>query len=123
MELRRLAQSAQDGALVVVVGDAESAFQPDVMSVGTEQVGTEGVDGAALHQLRVRAESVQSRADLLGSLVGEGERADTRGRDALPLDEEANPLNQAVGLARARPRQHEGGSQFGLDGCALGIRG
>jgi hypothetical protein len=52
----------------------------------------------------------ESRGDLVGGLVGEGDRADAAGGEAHRADQMGDPSDEAEGLAGPRPRQHEDGS-------------
>jgi hypothetical protein len=71
-----LTEPGEDRSLVVLVSDTEAALETFVMPVMSQQVCAEGVDGPPLHELRGRAEVVQSRANLLGGLVREREGTD-----------------------------------------------
>src|SRR5687767_3680244 len=60
--------------------------------------------------------------DLIGGLVGKGERADARWRNVALFDEKANPLDEAVGLPGPGPCEHEQRARQGLDGFTLRVR-
>jgi hypothetical protein len=78
------------------------------------------VDGGALYALCCFSQLVESRRDLFGGFVGEGEGDDTIWRDAMRFDDEAYPLDETECLSRARTRDDKQRSRVGLDGGALG---
>jgi hypothetical protein len=91
-------EPAEYQELVLLVGNAESGFEADVRTKLAEQLRTEGMDRSALHSLDTRAEVLETRGDLVGRLVGEGENADSVRLDSKILDEESNALDEAKGL-------------------------
>jgi hypothetical protein len=120
---RRLTEARENGALVVVVSDAETPFKSFVLTMLPKEFGAERVDGSALHEVRGFPKVVQSRPDLLGGLVGERESLDPRRVDALPSNQEPNALDEAKRLSRPRTSENERGPEGGLDCRALGRRG
>jgi hypothetical protein len=91
-------EPAEYRELVLLVGDAESGFEPDVRTKLAEQLCTEGMDRSALDSLYARAEVLETRRDLVGRLVGEGENADSICVDSKTLDEKSNALDEAKRL-------------------------
>jgi hypothetical protein len=71
-----------------------------------EQIGAERMDGASPHELRRHAQVIEPRTDFFGGLVGEREGIDPRRVEALVLDEEPDPLDEAIRLAGTGARQH-----------------
>src|SRR5207244_13629850 len=85
-----------------------------------EKIDAEFVDRGSLDARGTRAELVESRRDLFGSLVGEGERADAFGRGVVCFYKEADALDEAERLAGARSGDNEKRLGVSLDCCALG---
>ena len=108
-------------ALVLIVGNAKTGVQRDVLAELAKQRRAEGVDRAALDLGGGVAEpGLETVRDLVGSLVGEGEGADAGGVDAELLDEVGNALCEAVGLAGAGAGEDEERFRAAADGAALG---
>ncbi len=71
------AEPPQHPLLILFVGETEPAPQAHQLRVLPEQRETERVQRAAVHVVRGRADlAPQPRGDLVGRLVGEGDRAD-----------------------------------------------
>ena len=100
-------EPAENRELVLLIGDAESGFEADFRSKLPEQLGTEGVDRSTFDRFYAGAEVLETRGDLVGSLVGEGEDADSIRVDSNILDEESNALDEAKGLPRTGAGQDE----------------
>ena len=89
-----------------------------------QQACAEGVDGPARDLLRGRTQTgPQPLRDLAGGLVGERERADPPGPEAVLFNQETDSLGQAKRLSGAGSGKHEEGAGHGFDGLPLGGRG
>ena len=124
MPAARSLDAAQRVELILLVGDAEARLEQHVGAELAEQLGAEGVDGAALDLRRGVAEPrLEPMRDLAGGLVGERERADARRVEMQVLDQEVDALGQAVRLARAGAGEDEQRAGVGFDRRALRRRG
>ena len=82
------------------------------------------MDRAAEHVVGTMAHRLaQAPRNLARGAVGERHRADPRGGNALHIHEVADPLDEAEGLARARPGQHQDRPCRCFNGGALGWAG
>ena len=108
MPAARSFDAAQRVELILLVGDAEARLEQHVGAELAEQLGAEGVDGAALDLRRGVAESsLESMRDLAGGLVRERERADARRIECEVFDQEVNALGEAIRLAGAGAGEDE----------------
>src|SRR3712207_436585 len=120
VELLRRADAPEHAPLVVLVGDAEAALQPDAVPELAQQLGAEGVDRPRLHLRRPLAErALEAFGDLAGRLVGEGEGADAIRSEPEAFDEKADPLDEAERLAGAGAGEDEERPRAGFDRLAL----
>ena len=116
-------EPAEHILLVLVIGNAESAAHADAIAVLAQDLGAEGVEGAAFDRPGAVAErGLEAFGDFLRGFVGKGDGADPRGIEALALDQEADALDQAEGLPRPGAGQDEHGAEGRLDGLALAGR-
>ncbi len=114
------AQAPQDQPLVLFVGHPESAPQTDRLGVLAKDVQAERVQRPSSHAVGAIAQpAVQAGRDLFRRLVGEGDRADALGREALLLDQVLDAADQAERLAGAGPGEDEGRPQRRFDGGPL----
>jgi hypothetical protein len=65
------------------------------------------MDRSAFHELDPRSQLLEARGDLVSSLVGEREDADSIGVDSMILDEESNALDETERLPCTGPGQYE----------------
>src|SRR3954454_23725441 len=65
---------------------------------------------------------VEPGGDLLGGLVGEGDRQDPPGRDVVPVDEALDPADETMGLAGTGAGDDQNRAQRRFDGPEL-LRG
>ncbi len=113
-------QAAEDDALVVLVGHAESLGQARRLGVLAQDREAQRVDRPARHGVGPVAQLVpQARGDLLGRPVRERDGADARGVEAQRADQMIDAADQAERLAGARARDHEDGAEGRGDGEAL----
>jgi hypothetical protein len=84
-----------------------------------QQLRTEGVDRAPLHEVHARAELVETRCNFVGRFVGERENADSVRVHPKILDEKSDALYEAERLTRTRSGEDEDRAQRSLDGLAL----
>lgn len=106
----RLTLRAAEGLeLILLVGDAEPARDPGLLTVGAEQLDREGVDGAPGDCVGPGVEcGGEPIGDLAGRAIGERDRQDGGWVEASLLDEIADPLDEAEGLPRPGSGQDEG---------------
>jgi hypothetical protein len=119
VKARRLAESGEDSALVVLVGDTEARLEPHVMTVRSQQFGAKRVDGAALYQLDLRIKVVEPGSNFFRRLVGEGEGVDALRVHPEAPDEESDPFDEAIRFPRAWAGQDERRSERRFDCRAL----
>src|SRR5260221_83954 len=72
--------------LIILVGNAESARESDVIAEFAQDLGAEGVNRPSLDAVTVGTELFQSRRDFLGGFVGECERENSRGLELARFD-------------------------------------
>jgi hypothetical protein len=124
LHFRRNFETAEDGFLVGLIGDAEAGLQSDVLAEFAQQLGAEGVDRSALDPLNTGPQFAhEAFRDLTRCLVGESEDTDSLGLDAELVDQESDSPDQAERLARARTRQDQKRSGRSFDGKKLRRRG
>jgi hypothetical protein len=111
----------QHPRLVVLVGDSEAAAEARRAGVLPQDRETEPVQGAAGDLLGGCPQRQPEPArDLVGRLVGEGDRADPARLHAQPADEVLDPADEAEGLPRPRPGDDQHGTGRSFDGAELG---
>ncbi len=107
--------------LVFLVGDAEALGDPCLLAVLPQELHAERVDGAAGDGLGPVAEGGgQPAGDLAGCPVGEGDRHDARRLEAALFHQMADALDEAEGLPRPGPGQHQHRAERRGDGFRLG---
>ncbi len=73
--------------LVKLVGDSEAFLQSYLVTVLPQEIGAKRMDSSAPDALDARSElTIETRCDLAGSLVGEGEDADASGVETTIVD-------------------------------------
>ena len=104
---------------VLAVGHGEVGAIADAVGMETQDAKADGVEGAAPELGEVAAEEVPDAAHhLLGGLVGEGEKEDAMGWEAV-FDEPRDAVGEGAGLAGAGACEDEGGAGRGGDGLVL----
>jgi len=86
--------------LIFVVGDVEARLQPDVCAEFAQRLRAKSVNRPALYALGARAQlPLETRCDLAGGFVREGEDADALRIETALLDQKSDALDQAECLA------------------------
>jgi hypothetical protein len=116
-------EAAQHASLVVLVGDAEAAPEAGSRGVLPKQSEAQSMQGAPGDILGEGPDlALQSRGDLVGGLVGEGDGANAARVQPVPGDQPRDARDETVRLARAGPGDDQDRAERGLDGLALGGR-
>src|SRR5712691_4120497 len=124
VHLCRHLESAQNGSLIRLVGDAEAGLESDLFAEFAQQLGAERMDRPALDAFDAGSELThEALGDFAGSLVGECEDADPLGLEVELVDKEADPLDEAESFPRSRSCQHQKRLWWTFDGEALRTRG
>ena len=109
-----------DPDLVGLVVDREAGPEPDAVGLGPQDAGAGGVERHHPHAAAAGAEqAVDALQHLLRGPVGEGDREDLPGRDAVIAHEVRDPVGEHARLAGAGARDDQHGALDGLDCSAL----
>jgi hypothetical protein len=101
-------ESLQDAQLIIMIGDPEPGTETTPPGKVPQNLEAEGVQGATGDVLAITtAGFTQSGSDLLGCLVGEGDRKYSPRRYVQAGDEMLDPTDQTIGLSRSGSGQHQ----------------
>src|SRR5258707_8407265 len=87
--------------LIILVGDSESAREPDAITEFAEDLGAKRVNRPSLYAITVGTELLESRRDFLGGFIGERECENSCRVELARFNEESDALDETKSLSRA----------------------